>query len=54
MILGQIGPRLAGLAANPWLRALALTLYYLAILAGLVLLYGKRHFVTPPFVYQGF
>jgi hypothetical protein len=54
MILRQIGPRLAGLAVNPWLRALALTLYYVAILAGLVLLYGKRHFVTPPFVYQGF
>ena len=54
MLLPNFRPRLAGLIANPWLRALALTLYYLAILAGLVLLYGKKHFETPPFVYQGF
>ncbi len=54
MILEHLRPRLAALVANPWLRALALTLYYLAILAGLVILYGKRHFETPPFVYQGF
>jgi len=54
MILRHVLPRLAGLAANRWLRALGLTLYYLAILAGLLLLYGKKHFETPPFVYQGF
>jgi hypothetical protein len=41
-------------AANPWLRGLGLTLYYLAIVVGLILLYGRRHFPTPPFVYQGF
>jgi hypothetical protein len=40
--------------ANPWVRFTALTFYYLAILAGLVLLYGMKRFETPPFVYQGF
>ncbi len=40
--------------ANRWVRGFALTCYYLAIIAGLVLLYGKRHFTTPSFVYQGF
>ncbi|HJT75804.1 MAG TPA: teichoic acid D-Ala incorporation-associated protein DltX [Gemmataceae bacterium] len=54
MTLWHLGPRLAGLAANPWLRALALTAYYVAILAGLLFLYGQKHFETPPFVYQGF
>jgi hypothetical protein len=45
---------LLGWWANPWVRGTGLTLYYLAILAGLVFLYGKRHFETPAFVYQGF
>jgi hypothetical protein len=45
---------LLALSANPWLRAVLLTLYYLGILAGLLILYGRRHFETPPFVYQGF
>lgn len=31
-----------------------LFLYYLAILAGLLLIYGRGDFVTAPFVYQGF
>ena len=39
---------------NPWLKTLALTLGYLAILLALVWLYGKGDFSTPPFVYQGF
>jgi len=39
---------------SPWGRAILLTLYYLAILLGLVLMYGKGDFSTPPFVYQGF
>jgi hypothetical protein len=47
-------PPLAAVWANPRLRALALTLYYLAILLGLLWLYGKRHFATPPFIYQDF
>jgi hypothetical protein len=38
----------------PRLRVLWLTLYYLAILLGLILLYGRGDFSTPPFVYQGF
>ena len=32
----------------------ALLLYYLAILLGLLLLYGNGDFSAPPFVYQGF
>ena len=39
---------------NPRLRAVALTLYYLAIIAGLIVLYGRGDFSTPSFVYQGF
>jgi len=42
------------LVADPRVRLVALTLYYLAILLGLVLLYGRGDFSTPPFVYQGF
>lgn len=38
----------------PQLRLAALILYYFAILAGLILLYGRGDFSTPPFVYQGF
>jgi hypothetical protein len=40
--------------AQPWVRFVALTIYYLAILAGLFALYGKGNFSTPPFVYQNF
>ena len=36
------------------LRFLALTLYYLGIIAGLILLNGRGDFSTPSFVYQGF
>jgi D-Ala-teichoic acid biosynthesis protein len=42
------------LVADPRVRLVGLTLYYLAILLGLVLLYGRGDFSTPPFVYQGF
>lgn len=42
------------LIRNPWIRAVALTLYYLAILAVLIWMYGKGDFSTPGFVYQGF
>jgi hypothetical protein len=48
---------LAGLRAvaeNPWLIAFIRTWYYLAILVGLIVLYGKGDFSTPPFIYQGF
>ena len=39
---------------NRWVQSVALTLYYLAIIVGLIVLYGKGDFSTPPFVYQGF
>jgi hypothetical protein len=42
------------LARNPWLRFVVLTLYYLAIIATLVVMYGRGDFSTPPFIYQGF
>jgi hypothetical protein len=31
-----------------------LILYYFAIVVGLILMYGRSDFSTPPFVYQGF
>jgi hypothetical protein len=40
--------------AQPWVRFMALTIYYLGILAGLVALYGQGDFSTPPFIYQNF
>lgn len=40
--------------ADPWVRGVLLAVYYLAILIGLLLLYGRGDFSTPPFVYQGF
>ena len=42
------------IAARPLLRGVLLTIYYLAIIAGLVWLYGRGDFSTAPFVYQGF
>ena len=45
---------ITALYAKPWVKSLLLTLYYLAILIGLLLLYGKGDFSTPPFIYQGF
>jgi hypothetical protein len=39
---------------NPWARTIFLVLYYLAILVGLVILYGKGNFTPTPFIYQGF
>lgn len=40
--------------ANPTVRVIGLTLYYLAIILGLIIMYGKGDFSTPPFIYQGF
>jgi hypothetical protein len=42
------------LSAHPRIRLAALTFYYLAIIAALILLYGRGDFSTPPFVYQDF
>jgi hypothetical protein len=36
------------------LRMVLLVLYYSAIIAVLMFLYGLNRFSTPPFVYQGF
>jgi D-Ala-teichoic acid biosynthesis protein len=40
--------------ARPRVRFVTLTIYYLAILAALVALYGQGDFSTPPFIYQNF
>jgi hypothetical protein len=42
------------LFAQPWVRFVALTIYYLGILVALVALYGQGNFSTPPFIYQNF
>jgi D-Ala-teichoic acid biosynthesis protein len=42
------------LLARPWVRFMGLTIYYLGILVGLVVLYGRGDFSTPPFIYQSF
>ena len=45
---------ITGFYTNPLGHGILLTLYYLAIIAGLVLMYGKGDFSTPRFIYQGF
>jgi D-Ala-teichoic acid biosynthesis protein len=40
--------------AQPWARFVVLTIYYLGILVGLIALYGRGDFSTPPFIYQNF
>lgn len=40
--------------ADRRVRAVALTIYYLAILVALLVLYGRGDFSTPSFIYQGF
>ncbi|RYD81598.1 MAG: teichoic acid D-Ala incorporation-associated protein DltX [Verrucomicrobiaceae bacterium] len=42
------------LDAHPRARLFVLTLYYLAIIAALLALYGRGDFSTPAFVYQEF
>jgi len=42
------------IAKHPMLRQLFLILYYFAVIVGLILMYGRGDFSTPPFVYQGF
>ena len=39
---------------RPGLQLILRMLYYLAILAALLVLYGRGDFSTPPFIYQGF
>jgi hypothetical protein len=40
--------------AHPALWRALLILYYFAIIAGLIAMYGRGDFSTLPFVYQGF
>jgi hypothetical protein len=40
--------------AHPNLWRLLLLLYYLAVIATLIVMYGRGDFSTPPFVYQAF
>jgi hypothetical protein len=42
------------LRSSEWIRTAAWMLFYLAIIAGLIVMYGKGDFSTPHFVYQGF
>jgi hypothetical protein len=42
------------LCRNPLVQVGVLTLYYLAILVGVLLVSSKGSFTTPGFVYQGF
>jgi hypothetical protein len=42
------------LQMHPWLWRAVLVIYYLGVVAGLILLYGRGDFSTPPFVYQAF
>ena len=44
----------AWMEAHPCLHTALLALYYLAIIGGLALIYGRGDFSTPPFVYQEF
>jgi hypothetical protein len=40
--------------AHPTLWRVLLILYYLGVIAGLIVMYGRGDFSTPPFIYQGF
>jgi hypothetical protein len=40
--------------AQPRARFVVLTIYYLGILIGLIAIYGRGDFSTPPFIYQNF
>jgi hypothetical protein len=40
--------------AHPILSRVLLVLYYFAVIATLIVMYGRGDFSTPPFVYQAF
>ena len=42
------------LAGHPKTKQVLLVVYYLALIAALVFMYGRGDFSTPPFVYQEF
>lgn len=54
MMIGTSLHFIARLWSHPTARFLILTLYYLAIILGLILMYGRGNFTTPNFIYQGF
>jgi hypothetical protein len=45
---------ITSLRHNQVLRTLLLVVYYLLIIGGLLVLYGRGHFSIAPYVYQGF
>jgi len=54
MLIRRLMRSIKAFYTNSLGHAILLTLYYLAIIAGLVLMYGKGDFSTPRFIYQGF
>lgn len=50
----EAGSALVRMLSRGWVRTVWLTLYYVAIIFGLIVLYGKGDFSTPKFIYQGF
>ena len=50
----EVGRRATVAWDNDWIRLVVLTAYYLAIIVGLILLYGGSDYTPPPFVYQAF
>ncbi len=53
-MLGRWTPFITRLRADRRVRVVALTLYYLAIQAGLFALHRKGDVAAPDFIYQGF
>lgn len=41
-------------STNYWVRVVLFTIYYFAIIAILIVMYGEGNFTPPDFVYQGF
>jgi len=54
MLIKRLTTFITAFYTNFWGRVFLLTIYYFAILLGLVMLYGEGNFTPPDFVYQGF
>lgn len=54
MSIKRLTQFITGIFHNPWGRVAILSIYYLAILFGLVVMYGRGNLSAPEFVYQGF
>lgn len=52
--MATVSGMLRRLLRSDGMRLGALTLYYLALAAALIAIYGGRHYTPPPFIYQGF